>query len=180
MAARWTARKIFQAYAAMIITPETKYTFFQDFEHTISDESSAELKKAAEQYFKPCHALTVAEFFGVLNGHFELLGDISDPTVLQVYWQKRFREFVDEFSTACNRLKIHPDDEAELTSGCVNLTGVEHMLVFLRDYFGLPSFEAAGERTLSEYLTARKDKFNEWRIMKNREAIQARKLKQKR
>ena len=53
------------------------------------------------------------------------------------------------------------------------------MLVFVREYFGLPSFFEAGKRTIGEYLTARKDKYNEQRIRKNIEDKQRAQLKRK-
>ena len=44
----------------------------------------------------------------------------------------------------------------------------------------LPSFFAAGERTIGEYLTARKDRYNDAVMRKNYEAEQRRKMKVKR
>ena len=165
----------------MIITDNTKYADFAPFEEVITQASIQDIKGAAERKFKNCYELTIDEFFGVCGGDYSLLGDLTEPTVLQVYWLKRFADFGDELAKACERLKIEPTPEqAQANNGCVPMTAQESMLCFTREYFGLPSFYAAGERTMGEYLTARKDKYNEARQRRNFEEIQKRKLHTKR
>ena len=163
----------------MRIDEQTKYADFQPIEDAIADDEKQKIKAAAEQYFKPCYTLTIDEFFGLLNGDYSLLGSMAEPSVLQVYWLKRFAEFCEEFTNACARMNIKDPEKEHLHTGCVSIEPQEAMLIFTREYFGLPSFFAAGERTIGEYLTARKDKFNEAVVRHNFEAEQKRKFKMK-
>lgn len=165
----------------MIINERTKYKDFEQAEKYATQDSLQQIKGAAEKHFKNCYELTIDEFFGVLGGDYSLLGNLKNPTILQVYWLKRFKDFVDEFSKACERLTIQPTpDEQQCKNGCVKVTPQEAMLIFTREYFGLPSFYEAGKRTIGEYLTARKDRYNEARQHRNYEELQKRKLKLKR
>ena len=161
----------------MQITSNTPYAQLQPIESVLTEESVQELKAAAEAHFKPCYTLTIDEFFGIINGDFSLLGDMTEPSVLQVYWAKRFADFCEEFSKACERMNFKDPTQEHLHEGCVKIEPQEAMLIFTREYFGLPSFFDAGQRTIGEYLTARKDRYNEAVVRRNHEAEQKRKLK---
>lgn len=163
----------------MIITSSTKYEEFEPFEDKITDESKDEIKAAAVRQFKPYHTLTLNEFWGALSYDYSLLGDLSEPSVLQVYWLKGFYDFLKEFTTACEKLVAKDPENEGLQEGCAQLSAQESMLIFVREYFGLHSFEAAGDITIGEYILARKDHFNEWRVRKNNEAKQLQKMKRK-
>lgn len=163
----------------MKVTSKTTYAEFEQYENVLSDESKRDLMAAAEKQFKPCHMLTLDEFWGLQNRQFDLLGDISNPTVLQVYFVKRFEQFCEELTKALEALEIKDPNLQGTDSGCVKMSAQECMLLFVRSYFGLPSFEDAGKRTIGEYMLARKDRFNEWRLRKNYEQKQLAKLKSK-
>lgn len=164
----------------MQITEHTLYADFRAFEAALTSESVREIKAAAERKYGSPYELTIDEFFGVMSGDFSLLGDATKPTVLQEYWAKRFVEFCDEFAKTCERLTIKDADDERMSAGCVPMTAQERMLTFTREYFGLPSFFEAGKRTIGEYLTARKDRYNAARMQKNFAEDQKRKLKQQR
>lgn len=164
----------------MKIDGQTKYEDFQAIEAAMTEESKQEIKRASEAYYKSCYELTIDEFFGVVAGNYEILGDMSKPSVLQVYWLKRFTEFCEEFARACERLSIKDPEAEKYNAGCVKFEPQEGMLVFLREYFGLPSFYDAGKRTIGEYLTARKDRYNALVMRRNQEAEMKRKMKAKR
>lgn len=153
----------------MRITPETKYADFIDAERYISDDTKRAIEKAAEAYYKPCELLNINEFWGIINGNFEILGDITDPSVMQVYWKRRFDTFCKEFAKQCEALKVEQTPEqAKASAGCKPISPQENMLIFVRSYFGMHSFiEAAEKITLAEYLTAKRDKYNEHRIQTN-------------
>ena len=161
----------------MRITSSTPYSQLQPYESILTAESVQELKAAAEAHFKSCYDLTIDEFFGVIGGNLSLLGDMSRPSVLQVYWTKRFADFCEEFTRACERMTIKDPTQEHLHEGCLKIEPQEAMLIFTREYFGLRSFFEAGERTIGEYLTARKDRYNEAVFRRNSEAEQKRKLK---
>lgn len=163
----------------MIITSKTKYVDFQPYEGVVTEEGKADLMRAAEDFFKPCYMLTLDEFWGLMQKDFHLLGDMTEPSVLQVYWLKRFQQFCEEFTKTCEKLSTKEPNEEALQVGCVKLQPQESMLVFVRSYFGLQSFEEAGRCTIGEYVLARKDQFNQWRLKKNYEAKQIQELKKR-
>ena len=163
----------------MVITEKTPYSDIIEVEELFADTTIKELKQAAEKKYGDCYNLTIDEFFGLIEGNYSLLGDITEPTALQVYWLKRFEEFCTEFANSCERMTLQPtDDQTQLQTGCLKLSGKEGMLIFTREYFGLPSFMAAGKRTLGEYLVARKDKYNEAVQKRNFDAWQRRKIEE--
>lgn len=161
----------------MTITAANKFSDFAPYADVLTDESDKKLKQAAERTYKPCFMLTLNEFWGCLHGNFELLGDMSEPSVLQVYWLKRFADFCEEFSNTCERLQTTEEKDGNLFTGCVQLQPEESMLLFVRSYFGLKTFAEAGECTIGEYVLARKDRYNEWRMRKNYEAKQMQNIK---
>ena len=162
MAENGIAETLFCAHAGMRITTDTKYSEFKRIEKYASDLSLAEIKAAAQRVFVAYNELTIDGFWGCLNGDFSLLGDMTEPTVLQIYWLLGFEQFCKDVSALLERLKLptDPNKVAMYDKGCVEMTPQESMLVFVREYFALPSFYAAGRRTIGEYLTARKDTFN--------------------
>lgn len=165
----------------MTITAATKYKDFAEVEQYISADEQKKIQEAAEQQFKTCYALTIDEFFGLMSGDYSLLGDMTDPSVLQVYWLKRFAAFCEEFTQACEKMQLPPTaEQTQAHAGTLPMTGQESMLVFTRSYFGLPSFFEAGKRTLGEYLTARKDSYNTAKVQRNWENMQKAKFKKKR
>ena len=162
----------------MIVTEHTKYVDFKDAELFLLPESIKQLKDAAEQKYGYCHRLTIDEFFAIVGGDLSHLGKLETPTVLQVYWKKRFEEFVQDFTKACERYTLSPTpDQQQATQGTEHMTPLETMLVFTRDYFGLPSFIDAGKRTMGEYITAKKARYNELLTQRNYQNIQMRKMK---
>ena len=82
----------------MKVDEHTLYSDFEVFEKCLTQESLQELKRAAEEKYGSMYNLTIDQFFGISNGDFSVLGDMTNPTVLQVYWQKRFSQFCDEFA----------------------------------------------------------------------------------
>lgn len=164
----------------MQVTERTKYSEFLQFEQYVAPESAQELKRAAERIFKPCHLLTIAEFWGVQAGNYELLGDMSDPTVLQVYWLIRFKEYCKVFLETLEKLKTpQTPEQAQASIGTVEIPPQQNMLVFVREYFGLHSFKDAEQCTLNDYILARKDKYNQAVMQHNYLNAQKAKVKKK-
>lgn len=162
----------------MIVKRETLYSEFKPFERCITDETLDQLEKGAQEVFGQYTTLTIDEFFGLMDGDYSILGDTSHPSVLQVYWAKGFQSFCTNLAKMCERLQVPEDPNRTklLEHGCVQLEAQESVLVFVRDYFGLPSFFEAGKRTIGEYLLARKASFNAAMMRKNYEAEQRKKL----
>lgn len=163
----------------MTITSKTAYADFEQYESVLTPESVQEIQHAAQEYFKPYYMLTLNEFLGLLQKDFQLLGDLKEPSVLQVYWLKGWKSFLEEFTKTCETLNEKDPNAETLQDGCVKLQPEENMLIFVREYFGLQSFTEAGEVTIGEYVLARKDRFNQNRMRRNFEAQQIKKLKSK-
>lgn len=164
----------------MKITSNTKYADFAQYEFALTEDSTKALMEQAEQLYGHCNELTIDQFWGLMGGDYSILGDLSNPSVLQVYWSRRFKEYCEQFTQICERLKLEPrEDEQKAQKGCIEMTPMEGMLIFVRSYFNLPSFAEAGKRTLGEYIVARKDKYNEARTQRNFEDIQRAKFKKK-
>ena len=165
----------------MDVTSKTLYKDFAIYEPFVSEEQDKLLKEKAEGKFGNCYNLTLDEFWGVANGNYELLGDTTNPTVLQVYWIKRFDDFVQELEQLHNRIKIEPTPEQKQASTrCVKFRPMEAMLLFCCTYFGLHNFGDAGKITIGEYVLAAKDDYNKRRQESNWNAIQRRKFKERR
>lgn len=163
----------------MTITSKTLYADFEQYESVLTEESVQELKQAAQEFFKPCHLLTIDEFWGLLHKDFQLLGDVTNPTVLQVYWCKAWGSFLEQFTKTCEKLSLKDPESDAIQSGCVQMQPQENMLIFVREYFGLKSFTEAGHVTIGEYVLARKDHYNQNKMRKNYEALQLKKIKNK-
>lgn len=166
----------------MIITEKTPYKDYVQQERVASDETAAQIHAAACRYYKQYAELTLDEFWGLMQGDFSLLGDTTNPSVLQIYWQRGFEEFCKTLAKTLERLVVpeDPNKQAEIVRGCVDMSAQENMLVFVREYFGLHSFYAAGRRTIGEYITARKDEYNKAMARRNFESLQLKQLKTKR
>lgn len=165
----------------MRITERTKYSDFEPLESSVTAAGVEQIKQAAERLFGRCYDLTVDKFFGLIAGNYSLLGDLREPTVLQIYWLKRFSEdFLPAFQKAIERYRVQPNErEREAQNGTFDLSMQEGMLVFLRDYFGLMSFADAGKLTLGEYFLALKHRYNTDTVQRNYDRIMRREMKLK-
>lgn len=165
----------------MLITPQTKYSDIADADKYITPQSAEELKRAAEAYFVGMYDLTFADFHACANGDFSgVLGDMTDPTVLQVFWCKRFAEFVQEFAEALKQTQTQQTaEEKRATKGLLKTDWAEGLLVFLQDYFGLRSFKEAEAITTGEILIAKRARFNDDMYRRNLARIQTQKITKK-
>lgn len=164
----------------MRINSKTKYWRLQPVEKFLTPESVQELKSAAEKEFGSMYDLTFADFWNCCNDDFSILGDMSNPTVLQVYWAKRFVDFLDEFGKTMKKLEMQPtEDERAAANGLIKLTWGECVLVFLRDYFGLKSFKEAEKITIGELIIAKRAQYNQDKFRRNFARIQSAKIQRK-
>lgn len=165
----------------MRITEKTPYSKIEPLERYLPNESIKEIKAAAVRFYKRGYDLTVDEYFGLIGGDYSLLGDLREPTILQVYWLKYFAEdFLPTFSRDCEAYKSPLNSkQREAQSGTYDMTMQECIVVFLQSYFHLPSFAAAGTLTLGEYITARKNRYNCDIVQQNYDRISRREMKKR-
>ena len=94
------------------------------------------------------------------------LFNLSDHiSILQHFWYLGFVQFLNnEFAKALKALKtpdyLVKDYERQATRNLLPVSFTENLLIFARNYFGLPSFTQASKTPLAELLLALKDKTN--------------------
>lgn len=149
-------------------------------EKCLTPESVQELTRAAEKKFGGMYDLTFAEFWNCCDGDFSRLGDMERPTVLQVYWLRRFEEFTKEFAKIMRKLTLPatPDEKAA-SEGLLQLTWGESMLVFLQGYFGTKSFKEAEQITVGELIMAKRAQYNKDKFARRLAQIQQAKFSKK-
>lgn len=164
----------------MRVTERTQYATVREYEKYFAPEFVKALQDAAEQQFGSMYDLTFAEFYALANGDFSRLGDMSNPTVLQVYWTKRFAAFVDEFANTMKKLQIKPTaDEEQAGAALLPVSWAEGLLVFLQKYFGLQSYKQAEQITLGELLIAKRAQYNEDLFKRRLQSLQLKRMQKK-
>lgn len=165
----------------MQITDRTIYREFEAVERFVSDNSAKLLTEKAEDKFGRMYDLEFRQFWACSTGDFSgVLGDMSEPTVLQVYWAKRFGKFVEEFTDVLKRLTIaQTPEEKQASNGLLHVNWDEAILVFVREYFGLHSFREAERITMGEILIAKRAAYNSDKFRRRLSDIQTAKLHRK-
>ena len=164
----------------MRITERTLYATIQPIEKYLQDSMTSELMRAAESKFGAMYDLEFATFWACAGGDFSHLGDMQNPTVLQVYWVKRFNKFVEEFTKAIKGLTLSPTaDEKKAADGLLQTTWGEGILVFLQQWFGLKSYKEAEKITIGELLIAKRAQYNQDLFRRRLAQIQTAKFKKK-
>lgn len=150
----------------------------------LTEESREQVRAAVLQQFGRFEDITLADFISFANGDFTPYGiDTNKPegmTVAQYMWLSEFRKFVDLFNKINSGLTI-PDtaDTRKAKTGQKPMSFAEYLLVFCRDYFGFHTFDEAAEKlTVSDYLTAAKDRYNAGIFRYNMAMIEREKVKQ--
>lgn len=165
----------------MRITDRTKYANIAVAEKYFTPATVAKLKHAAEEKFGSMYDLSFSQFYACANGDFScVLGELENPTVFQVYWGKRFNEFVEEFVGALKKLEIKPTaEEVEASAVLLKTDWGEGMLVFLQSFFGLHSFKDAESITIGEILIAKRAQYNREKYQRELNKRQLQKFKSK-
>lgn len=165
----------------MRITDKTKYSLFEPVEKYVTPEAVAALKQAAERKYGSMYDLTFEQFYACSQGNFsDILGDISKPTVLQVYWCKRFADFVDEFAKTMQTVTMKPTaEEQRAAQGLLKTDWGENMLVFLQQWFGCKSYKEAEKITIGELIIAKRAQYNQDKFRRQLAKIQTEKYKRK-
>ena len=150
----------------------------------MTDESREQVRAAVLQQFGRFEDITLADFISYTNGDYTPAGiDKEHPenmTIGQYVWLLEFRKFVDLFNKINSGLSL-PDtaDTRKAKTGQKPMSFAEYLLVFCRDYFGFHTFDEAAEKlTVSDYLTAAKDRYNDAIFKRNMARIEQEKLKQ--
>lgn len=164
----------------MLISDKTKYADFQGVEKYVTAKSIEAIKRAAEAKFGEMYDLTFADFYACANGDFSRIGEMKDPTVLQVYWCKRFAEFVEDFAKQLkNTVVPMTPEEKTANESLLSVSFGEAILTFLQQWFGLRSYKEAEKITLGELLIAKRAAYNRDMFSRKINEIQRRKFSKK-
>lgn len=165
----------------MQITEATKYAEFEPVEKYVTKKTVQGLFESAEEKFGKMYDLEFGTFWQCINDNFaEVLGNMSEPTVLQVYWKKRFEKFVEEFAATLKAMTLtQTAEEIQAAEGLLKISWDEAILVFVRDYFGLHSFKDAERITMGEILIAKRATYNREKFQRKLAKIQTAKLHKK-
>lgn len=166
----------------MRITNKTPYNAeFEQVEQYLTEQSANMLKSEAEKLYGSMYDLQFARFFECMNGDFSgVLGDLRKPTVLQVYWCKRFVEFAEQFAETLKQLQIKPTAEEQRASqGLLQVSWSEGLLVFMQQFFGLKGYKQAERITIGELLIAKRAAFNQAKYDRALARLQAQKYSKK-
>lgn len=164
----------------MRITERTKYAKIAHIEKYFTAQTIDGLKSAAEAKYGAMYDLPFGTFWACQNGDFSHLGDLSSPTVLQIYWCKRFADFATDYAKQLQACTLPPTaDETAANNGLLPVSFGEAMLVFMQSFFGLRSFKEAEKITTGELLIAKRAQFNRDKFQRNFAAIQRKKIKTK-
>ena len=164
----------------MKIDGNSRYEDFLTIEPLLSEGSRVALKARAVEIYGDPWGLTLADFIAITGNDLSRLGDMSDPTILQMYWLQCFHEFVEQFQHILESLKMPMDATEEAAAASMKKVSMaEGMLVYARGYFGLHSFSDAEQITITEYVMARRDDYNKAIYNRRLAHLRAAKLKKK-
>lgn len=168
----------------MKITQKTKYNDFADVEQYLeAGEKERIVEAAAKCYLGDggFYNLTASQLIRLCQNDIGCLDSlpIEVGSVYCVYFFSGLREFVEGYIKTLAALQPQQTPmEQRAANGCVKVSFGESLLVFIRDYFGLPSFAAAEAVTLDEVLVAKRDAYNRCTFERNIARIQTQKAKQ--
>lgn len=163
----------------MQVTENTLYDDFAPFEEFVNKEDMAKIDKTAIELYGDFNDMTI-EKFSELTQLTPEQAKAEYNTVFKVRWLLQFKDFVEQFSKILSNFSLKPTPmEASASSVCYDVSMLESMLVFSRNYFGLKSFAEAAKTTLGDYLIARKADYNTRAFERRFSELQMQKIKQK-
>jgi hypothetical protein len=167
----------------MLVTSSTLWRDFESIAEIVSEGTKERITLAAMRErlgVKSWYDMTVGVYLDYVSGDKEAAGIKDDATVYEHYYAEALQAFAEQFAKTLATLTLQREgDEIAASEGCVPMSDVEGALVFLRKYFGLPSFNAVRNLTLNEWLIAKHDDYNNALFRRNYNKIQQRKSKQK-
>lgn len=145
------------------ITESTLLRDLSDFLHLLKETTIQDIKRAAERKYGSPWGMTIGQLIDATRGDVYVLENtpLEDVTVLQHYWLVCYQEMMEQLGKSLQKLTPPCTNEAkQAQSACLDMTFEEGVLVFLRSYFGLTTFDAARDLHIKDLLLARKDVYN--------------------
>lgn len=165
------------------ITSKTLWRDLEPWVDCLSAETIATVEQRAIEMYsggRSFYDLRVVAFLDYLDGDVSAVGIHGEATAFEHFYISRLAAFTDEFSRMLERLTLPPtSDETSAGAGSVPMTFAESTLVFLRSYFNLPNFAAAGALTLQDWMIAKHDVYNTQLFQRRYNEIQKNKMKKR-
>lgn len=167
----------------MIITESTTYEEAAAFIELMSEDQKAILNQRAVELFGDPWGMKIGEILGMIEKQadsFPFNIHSADITLLQYLWMQQLDDFFNRLSKILERFKVaETQEQKQASQGSLKMSFREGVLVFLRSYFGLHTFDEALELPLADFLLAKKDEYNKTIFNINYARISARKSKTK-
>lgn len=152
-----------------------RFTLYKDFESVepyVKTETLNDIRDAAvkDKYGADgFYSLTLGVFMdAAFYNNYDALFDCGGETVFDRYRIAAFCVWVNEFIDAAEKLTLKPTaKQIAAANGCQKVTFEESVYFFMREYFGLQSFDAVRELSVSDYLLAKKDTYNKQVVERN-------------
>lgn len=152
-----------------------KNTLYRDFESVEPYVDALTLNEIREGAVRDkfgdagFYSLTIGAFIdAAFYNVYDCLFDRNGETVFDRYKLSAFAVWLNEFIAAAEGLTLKPTaKQIAAASGCRKVTFEESVYFFMREYFGLASFDAVRDLTVSDYLLAKKDAYNKQVIERN-------------
>ena len=152
----------------MRITENTKYYEVAGLLQYLTPIDEIRLVFASENYYlgeSGWWGMRIGDFIKLLQGDLSIFGvdkdNAMDVPAFAHFIMKGFAIFMQDFCQTCKALDVPMTaNEQRAQSKCLQMGVDEGILVFCRNYFSLPNFDAVADLPLSDYLLARKDSYN--------------------
>lgn len=149
----------------MQITDKTLYKDFFILEDVLTEESEKSLLQASQAKYKDYYDLTIGELFAIMAGDVSLIDVNKDKpeeiTALQAFWLKHFKNWLDTFIKTIETYALPMTAEARQASlSCLKPSFNESVILFMREYFGLHSFDEVYKLKVTDYILAKRDAYN--------------------
>lgn len=136
--------------------------YVKEIDDLITDAGKKSLEAVAVSSYGSFTDLTIGQWIRCSQGDYScILGELTGSW-LQVYWLRYFADEAKRLPETLENLSAKMGaDEQRACEALMKSSLVESVLVFVRNYFGLPSFRAVEDLTIGELLIAKKAAYNE-------------------
>ena len=147
----------------MKIDPQDKAIQHIILLENMDDDSRKRIYEDAEKEYGSPWSLKLRDFFALMENDLSYLGidKLYNTTVRQYAWIMDYRECAERVGELLKAFVVPQSPEAQRASQkCIKMSSKEAVMVFVRKYFNLPSFDAAMDIPLSDFIVAKKNEFN--------------------
>lgn len=122
------------------------------------------------------YLLTISQLVQITNGNVSFLMIEDNGTAYEYIFVLELKNFVENYINILTSYQLpQSQDEKNSSKKCVELSFCESLLIFVKNYFNLHSFEQAEQIRLCDLLIAKKDAYNTAVFEKEMIKIQTRK-----